>query len=105
VIQNRHPPKKIKMANHFVFNIFPVYMSCSRLSCAKYFCTLAMDDWKVFAMELWGLSVTTWTPLPERAGKLPEPLEYDTLHDGLVELETGQRHMVIQCISCYQVTP
>ncbi len=63
----------------------------------------AMDDWKSFAMELWGLSVTSWTPLPERAGKLPEPLEYDTLQDGLVELEIGQRHMVLQCLSCYQV--
>ena len=62
------------------------------------------DDWNAFAMELWGLSVATWTPIPERAGKLPEPLEYDTLHDGLVELEAGQRHMVIQCLSCYQVT-
>ena len=62
----------------------------------------AMDDWKSFAMELWGLSVTTWTPLPERAGKLPEPLQYDTLHDGLVELETGQRQIVLQCLSCYQ---
>ncbi len=58
----------------------------------------------MFAMELWGLSVTTWSPLPERAGKLPEPLEYDTLQDGLVELENGQRHMVLQCLSCYQVT-
>ena len=62
------------------------------------------DDWTAFAMELWGLSVATWTPIPERAGKLPEPLEYDTLHDGLVELEAGQRQMVIQCMSCYQVT-
>ncbi len=62
-----------------------------------------MDDWKSFAMEMWGLSVTAWTPLPERAGKLPEPLEYDTLQDGLVELQSGQRHMVLQCLSCYQV--
>ena len=61
------------------------------------------DDWNAFAMELWGLSVATWTPIPEREGKLPEPLEYDTLHDGLVELEAGQRQMVIQCMSCYQV--
>ena len=60
------------------------------------------DDWNAFAMELWGLSVATWTPIPERAGRLPEPLEYDTLHDGLVELQAGQRHMVIQCLSCYQ---
>ena len=63
-----------------------------------------MDDWKSFAMELWGLSVTTWAPVPERAGKLPEPLEYDTLQDGLVELDPGQRHMVLQCLSCYQVS-
>jgi hypothetical protein len=66
-------------------------------------CCPNMDDWKSFAMELWGLSVTTWTPLPERAGSLPAPLEYDTLLDGLVELEAGQRHMVLQCLSCYQV--
>jgi hypothetical protein len=62
-----------------------------------------MDDWKEFAMELWGLSVSTWDPIPERAGKLPEPLEYDIIHDGLIELETGERCLVIQTVSGYQV--
>ena len=61
------------------------------------------NDWKEFAMELWGLSVSTWDPIPERAGTLPEPLEYDTIHDGLVELETGERCLVIQTVSGYQV--
>jgi hypothetical protein len=64
---------------------------------------LARDDWTLFAKELWGLTVVSWKPLPEREGKLPKPLEYDTLQDGLVELETGARHMVLQCLSCYQV--
>ena len=64
---------------------------------------MAHDDWKEFAMELWGISITSWTPIPERAENLPAPLEYDTLQDGLVELTTGQRHMVLQCLSCYQV--
>jgi hypothetical protein len=61
------------------------------------------DDWKDFAMELWGLSVSTWDPIPEREGTLPEPLEYDTIHDGLIELETGERCLVIQSVSGYQV--
>jgi hypothetical protein len=61
------------------------------------------DDWSAFAMELWGLSIVARTPIPERAGRLPEPLEYDTLQDGLMELEIGQLHMVLQCLSCYQV--
>jgi hypothetical protein len=61
------------------------------------------DHWKSFAMELWGLSVMTWDPIPERAGMLPEPLEYDTVHDGLVELEARERCLVIQTISGYQV--
>ena len=64
---------------------------------------MAHDDWNAFAMELWGLSVSTCAPIAERAGKLPEPLEYDTLHDGLVELEAGQRHMVLESLSSYQV--
>jgi hypothetical protein len=64
---------------------------------------MTTDHWKAFAMELWGLSVSTWDPIPERAGKLPEPLEYDTIHDGLVELETGERCLVIQMVSGYQV--
>jgi hypothetical protein len=61
------------------------------------------DNWAQFAMELWGLSIASWRPMPERAGALPAPLDYDTLHDGLVELEMGQRHMVLQSLSCYQV--
>ena len=65
--------------------------------------TINMDDWNAFAMELWGLSIAKWTPIPEREGKLPKPLEYDVLQDGLVELGSGQRHMVLQCLSCYQV--
>jgi hypothetical protein len=61
------------------------------------------DDWKAFAMELWGISIVSWEPDPERAGKLPAPLEYDTLQDGLMELATRQRHVVLQCLSCFQV--
>ena len=64
---------------------------------------MAVDDWKQFAMELWGLTISTWEPDPERDGKLPEPLEYDVLQDGLVELESEQRQHVLQCLSCYQV--
>ncbi len=64
---------------------------------------MTRDHWKAFAMELWGLSVLTWDPIPERAGKLPEPLDYDTIHEGLVELETGERCLVIQTVSGYQV--
>ena len=62
-----------------------------------------LDDWNAFAMELWGLSVATWAPVPERKGKLPEPLEYDTLQDGLVELEAVHRHTLLQNLSSYQV--
>jgi hypothetical protein len=61
------------------------------------------DDWQAFAMELFGLSISSWNPLPERACSLPAPLDYDILHDGLVELETGQQHMVLQTLSSYQV--
>jgi hypothetical protein len=62
------------------------------------------DDWQAFAMELWGLSVSKRTPIPERVGKLPDPLEYDTLQFGLMELEAVERQAVIQSVSCYQVT-
>ncbi len=34
---------------------------------------------------------------------LPEPLEFDTIHDGLVELEAGERSLVIHSVSGYQV--
>ena len=61
------------------------------------------DDWQAFAMELFGLSISSWSPLPERASSLPEPLEYEQLHDGLVELEQGEWHMVLECLCCYQV--
>jgi hypothetical protein len=62
-----------------------------------------IDDWNQFAQELWGLSVATWAPDPERDGKLPEPLDYDVLQDGLVELEVEQRQDLLQRLSCYQV--
>jgi hypothetical protein len=39
----------------------------------------------------------------ERAGRLPEPLEYDVLQLGLLELNQGQRHVILQGLSCYQV--
>ena len=65
-------------------------------------CLTRDDDWQAFALELWGISVQTWAPIPERAGKLPEPLEYDTLHDGLKELNSNQRRILIQCVSSYQ---
>ena len=61
---------------------------------------MPLDDWEQFAMELWGITITTWAPDPERDGKLPEPLEYDVLH---VELESEQRKHVLQSLSCYQV--
>ena len=64
---------------------------------------MPLDDWEQFAMELWGITITTWAPDPERDGKLPEPLEYDVLQDGLVELESEQRKHVLQSLSCYQV--
>ncbi len=63
------------------------------------------DDWQAFAMELWGLSVSKRAPIPERVGMLPDPLEYDTLQFGLMELEGVEREAVIQSVSCYQVTP
>ncbi len=62
------------------------------------------DDWQSFAMELWGLSVQTWTSIPERAGKLPQPLEYDTLSEGLNELDINIRRTMIENLSSYQVT-
>ena len=52
-------------------------------------------------MELWGIHVTTWQPASDSVGQLP--LEYDVLQDGLIELDIGQRHTLLQCISCYQV--
>ena len=61
------------------------------------------DDWRAFAMEMWGICIASWKPLDERAAKLPEPLEYDVLQIGLVELNQGQRHTVLQAVSCYQV--
>ena len=65
--------------------------------------TTMIDDWKQFAQELWGINIATWEPIPERDGTLPSPLDYDIMQDGLVELEGGQRQMVLQCLSCYQV--
>ena len=64
---------------------------------------MTIDDWKQFALELWGIRISTWPPDPERDGTLPLPLDYDVLQDGLVELEIGQRQMVLQSVSCYQV--
>ena len=61
------------------------------------------DDWRAFAMEMWGICIASWKPLDERAAKLPEPLEYDVLQIGLVELNQGQRQTVLQAVSCYQV--
>jgi hypothetical protein len=63
----------------------------------------AQDDWSSFSMELWGIHITSWRPVSDRAGRLPEPLEYDVLQDGLIELGNGQRHTLLQGISCYQV--
>ncbi len=54
-------------------------------------------------MELWGIHVTSWQPVSDRARQLPEPLEYDVLQDVLIELDNGHRHALLQCISCYQV--
>ncbi len=54
-------------------------------------------------MQMWGIYVTSWQPAPHRVGRLPEPLEFDVLQDGLIELDVGQRHTLLQCISCYQV--
>ena len=64
---------------------------------------MPLDDWQQFANELWGLTITTWEADPEREGTLPEPLDYDIMQDALVELESGQRQMVLQELSCYQV--
>jgi hypothetical protein len=61
------------------------------------------DDWHAFSMDVWGIYVTTWQPSSERAESLPAPLEFEVLHDGLVELGTGQRHTLLQNISCFQV--
>jgi hypothetical protein len=62
-----------------------------------------LDDWNAYALEMWGISIASWTPLPERAEKLPEPLEYDILQDGLMELEQAERRIILQGVSCYQV--
>ena len=64
---------------------------------------MPLDDWQQFANELWGHTITTWEADPEREGTLPEPLDYDIMQDALVELESGQRQMVLQELSCYQV--
>jgi hypothetical protein len=64
---------------------------------------MAHDDWHAFSLELWGIHVTSWQPVSDRVGRLPEPLEYDVLQDGLIELDKGQRHALLQCVSCYQV--
>ena len=61
------------------------------------------DDWHAYALEMWGICITSWTPLPERAAHLPDPLEYDVLQDGLMELEQAERRTVLQGVSCYQV--
>ena len=61
------------------------------------------NDWKAFAMEMWGIDIETWDPVPERAATLPWPLEYDMLQIGLIELGQEQRRAVLQGISCYQV--
>ena len=54
-------------------------------------------------MEMWGLQIETWSPDPERAEALPEPLGYDTLNIGLIELDLDERQQVLQSLSCYQV--
>ena len=72
-------------------------------SCSHWPCEMVIDDWEQFALELWGITISSWDPDPERDGKLPQPLDYDVLHDGLIELESGQRHTVLQSLSCYQV--
>ena len=54
-------------------------------------------------MELWGLNIETWSAVPERAEVLPDPLGYDTLNDGLIELEMDDRRQVLQGLSSYQV--
>ena len=65
---------------------------------------LRPDDWNAFASEMWGIRLTAWKPLLERAGKLPEPLEYDVLQAGLVELNQAQRHVILQSLSCHQAS-
>ena len=62
------------------------------------------DDWHAFSMELWGVHVASWQPASDRPERLPEPLEYDVLQIGLIQLDMGQRHTLLQCISCYQVS-
>jgi hypothetical protein len=64
---------------------------------------MSHDDWHAFSMELWGIHVTSWQPTNDRVDPLPEPMEYDVLQEGLTELDVGQRHALLQCISCYQV--
>jgi hypothetical protein len=64
----------------------------------------AYDDWHAFSMEMWGIHVTSWHPASDRPERLPEPLEYDVLQLGLIQLDMGPRHMLLQCISCYQVS-
>lgn len=62
------------------------------------------NDWQAYAMELWGLQVETCAAAdPERAGILPEPLGYDTLNDGLSEIGTQEKLLVLQSLSRYQV--
>ncbi len=54
-------------------------------------------------MELWGLSIEAWSAVPERAEELSDPLGYDTLNDGLMELGMDDRQQVLQGLSCYEV--
>jgi hypothetical protein len=61
------------------------------------------DDWSAYALEMWGIRITSWTPVAERAERLPFPLEYDVLQDGLMQLEQAERRIILQGISCYQV--
>ena len=65
---------------------------------------MLLDDWHAYAFEVWGISITSWTPLPERAETLPDPLEYDVLQDGLMELGQDERRTILQGVSCYQVS-
>ncbi len=49
------------------------------------------------------MHVASWQPASDRPERLPAPLEYDVLQQGLIQLDVGQRHTLLQCISCYQV--
>ena len=96
-----------EFGNRFQKNITekgPFLIFFSYLVCFDEMMSARPDDWKAFAFEMWGIRLTAWKPLLERAGKLPEPLEYDVLQLGLVELNQAQRHVILQGLSCYQAS-